>query len=352
MQIHEDPCISISLNTHRTHPDNQQDAILLKKLLREAEQELEKGYGKSASAPYVEKLRAIPDSLNMSYNLDSMHIFLSESTEKILRLPIPSSQDNVHIDSRFDLKPLIKAMNRTEDYLILLLSEGGTALYEALNDGIIREIEMHGFPFEENPWYLPRAVERSDAKRVDNQSREYMNRIDKALNKVHHDLGLSCIVVSTSDNFHMLQQVADKPSVYVGHVDKNYRERAPHQLAESAWEVVKKLLSERRKAAVEEMKKAQGQSKVLTDLGEIYRAAREGRGELLLAGTSFAQAVKKLDEHSIEIINGEAEAASENHIKDITPELALEVYSKKGRVIFAEDEELNGFGKIALKIRH
>jgi hypothetical protein len=32
------PCVSILLNTHRTHPDNVQDVILLKNLLKEAEE--------------------------------------------------------------------------------------------------------------------------------------------------------------------------------------------------------------------------------------------------------------------------------------------------------------------------
>jgi len=30
------PCVTISMNTHRTHPDNAQNTILLKKLLKEA----------------------------------------------------------------------------------------------------------------------------------------------------------------------------------------------------------------------------------------------------------------------------------------------------------------------------
>ncbi len=32
----DSPCVTISLNTHRTYPDNTQDEILLKNLLKEA----------------------------------------------------------------------------------------------------------------------------------------------------------------------------------------------------------------------------------------------------------------------------------------------------------------------------
>lgn len=30
------PCVTISLNTHKTHPDNQSDSVLIKNLLKEA----------------------------------------------------------------------------------------------------------------------------------------------------------------------------------------------------------------------------------------------------------------------------------------------------------------------------
>ncbi len=43
------PCVTISLNTHRTHPDNVQDLILLKNLLKEAEERIIKEYGNGKS---------------------------------------------------------------------------------------------------------------------------------------------------------------------------------------------------------------------------------------------------------------------------------------------------------------
>lgn len=342
---HDAPCITISLNTHRTHPDNQQDGILLKKLIREAELSLIENYGKRDSEALLEKLKAIPESLNMSFNLDSMHIFVSPSTSEVVKLAIPASDNYVHIGDGFSLKHLLKALNRTENYLILLLSAAGTWLYEAVNDQVVHEIKTHGFPFGENPNILTNAAQRSDAKRLDNQLREYLNDIDKALVAVHLDTGLNCVVVSVEENYHMLQQVADKPSVYLGHVDKHYKERQPHHIAADAFELMEQRMADERKAAVEEMKEAVSQSKVITDLSEIYRAAKEGRGEMLIARTGFKQAVRKTENNTLELVDeGEGE--------DIMSELALEVYGKKGRVVFADEDETEGLVPIALKLRY
>ena len=38
--VNENPSVSIALNTHRTHPDSQQDEIVLKNLLKDAETRL------------------------------------------------------------------------------------------------------------------------------------------------------------------------------------------------------------------------------------------------------------------------------------------------------------------------
>ena len=62
------PCVTISLNTHRTHPDNAQDVILLKNLLKEAEERLVNEFGKRHLASLLEKLSAI--KLDAHYKLD------------------------------------------------------------------------------------------------------------------------------------------------------------------------------------------------------------------------------------------------------------------------------------------
>ena len=67
------PCITISLNTHRTRPDNAMDVIALKNLLREAETRIIDEYGKRDQATLLKKIAEI--EVDESLNLDSLHIF-------------------------------------------------------------------------------------------------------------------------------------------------------------------------------------------------------------------------------------------------------------------------------------
>ena len=53
------PCVTISLNTHRTHPDNAKDEVLLKNLLKEAEDRVIAEFGKRPVASLLEKLENV-----------------------------------------------------------------------------------------------------------------------------------------------------------------------------------------------------------------------------------------------------------------------------------------------------
>jgi dihydrofolate reductase len=344
-----DPCVTISLNTHRTHPDNATDGLMIKNLCKEAAERLTEKYGRKAVATLIDKLAQIPAQIDVNYNLDSLHIFLSEKINEIIKSTWPATRNHVHIGKTFAVRPLIKAFNRSEEYYILLLSQSGTQLYMALNDAIVEEIEEEGFPFPENPNIIVSREKMSDGKQVDKMVKEYLNNVDKAVVRLHNKSGLNCVVISTESNYSKLMQVADKPKVYHGYANIDYNNTSRHKIAAQSWRLISELQKNRRTAAIDEMKEAVSQSKVLTDLQEIFRAAKEGRGDLLITHQSFAQPVMMKDEVTFELVDNPGTPGA---IDDIVSNIAWEVVSKKGRAVFTEQDELKSLGKIALKLRY
>ena len=348
-ELTETPCITISLNTHRTHPDNRQDKVLLKNLCAEAEERLLAEFGKNKAGNLAEKIRQIPEEIDVNYNLDSLHIFISDNLTEIVRLPWPTASDIVHIADRFAVKPIIKALNRNEEYYILALSQSGGFLYEALGDGVEAEVTTDGFPFPENEHSVENNKVKSDGKRVDNMLKEYLNKVDKALLKLHHDTNLPVVVVSTPENYTALLEVADKPSMYAGNANKDYQNTKPHQLAEQAWQVVRTLQKQKKDEALNEMKESVPTGKVITDLQEIYRAAIDGRGDLLIVHNDFQQAVKMKDARSFELVT---DSKGEGVLEDITNDIAWNVVNNGGRTVFTSAEDVKDLGEIVLKTRY
>jgi len=345
----EGPCVTISLNTHRTHPDNAGDLIVLRNLCAEAEQRVIDEYGKRPAEGLLESLAGLEKEIDPNYLLDSLHVFISNSTRVVVRSPWSTPQNTVHLSDSFALRPLIKAYTRSQEYLIMLLSQSGVRLYHALNDAVLEEVRNGEFPIGETRHYLTSGNNKSDPKLVDDMVREFLNKVDKALVQVSSETGHSAVVICTEDNYTRLMQVADKPTVYLGYAAVNYNATANHQIAAQAWEVVRKSQEETREKAIEEVQEAVSTGKVITDLNEVFRAAKEGRGELLVVHQDFSQAVKMIDEFTFEFVS---DPSAPGVIDDVSSVIAWEVLSKKGRVVVTGNDRLKDLGEIVLKTRY
>jgi hypothetical protein len=343
------PCVTISLNTHRTHPDSAQDVIQLKNSVKEAKERVLNEFDKRTISPLLERLSEIENEIDVNYNLDSLHIYLSNNTKEIIRSAWPVKEPGVHISNRFNILPLIKSYNRSEEYYILLLSQSGVNLYNAISDSIVDEIKNDVFPFPENRHFNTHKERDSDSKHLDDLVREFLNKVDKAVIKMNKESGLSCVVICTEDNYSRLMQVADKPSVYIGYSAIDYNNTDKHVIAGQSWELVKDLQQKRRAEAIEEMKEAVAQGVVITDLQEIFQASFDGRGDLLIVHQDFSQPVLMTNDRTFELTT---DRTKENVIDDITSKIAWAVLSKNGRVFFTTQDEIKELGDIVLKTRY
>jgi len=347
--VRSEICISITLPTHRTHPDCVKDGILLKNLVKEAELQILSEHPKRKAQSILKRLANVIKDVDVRHNLDSLHIFISQETTEIIRLAWPVNESHVHIGTSFNIRSLITAYNRSAEYLILVVSQSGAQLYDTLNDAVQQEILTHGFPFEASEFNVPGGVAMSDSFRMDNLVREHLNRIDKAVMDLHHQSGLMCVVVSTGDNFSKLLQVADKAGIYLGHVAINYNDVSTHKIAKDAWSFIRIIQEQQRSHAVKEVEEAVKEGKVITDISEIARASFEGRGELLIADNAFKQSAKFISGSEIELLE---QGNSIDTIEDVTGEIAWAVLSKKGRVFFTPEGEGSSLGPLALKVRY
>ena len=313
----------------------------------EAEERVVNEFGKRPAAPLLEKLSKI--EIDENYNLDSLHIFLSNDMYEVIKSPWSAPKNMVQISDTFAIRPLIKSLNRSEEYFILLLSQSGVTLYNAVNDGISNEIKNDDFPFSENSHYVTDQDKRSDSKLMDNMVREYFNKVDKAVMKMYNEAGLHCVVICTEDNYSRLMQVADKPAIYHGYADIDYNKTDTHHIAKQGWETVKALQHKKRTEAISELKEAVGHGNVLTDLQEIYQASIDGRGDLLIVYEDYAQPVCMTSDRTFELA---ADKTKPGVIDDITSNIAQEVLSKKGRVLFTGQDEIKDLGNIALLTRY
>ncbi|MDO9255347.1 MAG: hypothetical protein Q7U54_07545 [Bacteroidales bacterium] len=343
------PSVTISMNTHRTHPENLQDAILLKRLCKETEERLISEFGKREILPLLENLELIPMEIDTNYNLDSVYIFLSNETKEIVKSAWPAKDDRVQISDTFAIGSLIKSSIQDFEYLIVLLSQNVFKIFVALNNAIVGEIENDNFFVSENTSSDTERNNISDLRSADNTKSEYFNKVDKVIVKVFNQTNLNCVVICTDDNYSSLLKVADKPAIYKGHKSMDPNNQSSLQIAAQAWEIIHEQQEIREMEAIEEMKEAVGHGKAITDLRSIFKAAKEGRGDLLMVSGSYSQAIKMTGDTTFKLMD---DATQPDVIDDITSVIAREVLSKKGRVLFTDLAEFTELGDIILKTRY
>lgn len=346
--VQDGACVSISLATHRTHPDNLADKINLKNALKEAETRVLQEFDKRSVAGLLENLEALDKEVNHDYNSEGMFVFVSNNIKEVIRTAWPPDNNSVDLDHRFSLRNLIKAYNRSSHYYILYLSQSGVHLFEAEDDRITEEIKEGGFPLKENTHYHTDNLKKSDPKNIDNKLKEYFNRVDKAVVREIGSKGLPCIVSSTPYNYEVLQAVADVPQLYSGHIPVDYNNNDQHHLAKAAWEVIKEIQKQERADAIDEMFGAVSSGKVVTDVQEIWRAAHEGRGELLIVSNSLSIPAGVLSSG----LSINEEKTTPGVTDDIVNDVAWEIISKNGKVYFTDQPALAELGEMALKVRY
>ena len=349
IRVQDELCVTISVNTHRTHPDNLNDRIKIKNFTKEAIDRLLDKHAKKDVTGLIEKLEKIEHDLDINYNLESLHIFVSDTIAEVFKSSWETNQEGVHVSNTFAVRPVVKEIGRQTGYLVMLLSQSGVHLFGALNGRIVEDISNEEFPIPENQFYNTFPEKSSDAKHLDDLLREYLNRVDKALLRYIGEEKMVTLVFCTEDNYSKLLQVADRPSIYYGYLPIDYNNIETHQLESRAWNFMKQELVRKNDDYFKELEVAVGNGLVITDLQEIYRACQDGRGDLLIIQESFHQAAKILSDRDIEIVDNNVGLDT---VDDISSLLALLVDEKGGQTVYVPEIPNKELQPIALKTRY
>jgi len=142
---HEPPCASLYQPTHRHHPENQQDPIRYRNLLREMETSLRRKYPTREVGPFMEKFQALAhDDRFWNHRTDGLAILATAGSFQIFELQRAVPELLVVADS-FHIKPLLRITQSTDRYQILSLDRHEAKLYEGNRD-ILDPVELADVP--------------------------------------------------------------------------------------------------------------------------------------------------------------------------------------------------------------
>jgi hypothetical protein len=134
--VHQPPCLSLYQPTHRHRPENQQDLIRFRNLVKELETSLRQKYPAVETRLFLEPFEALAhDHAFWNHMLDGLAALGGPSLFRVFRLQRPVAELAIVADS-FHTKPLRRFLQSVGRYQVLGLSLQRIQLFEGNRDAL------------------------------------------------------------------------------------------------------------------------------------------------------------------------------------------------------------------------
>lgn len=301
----EPPCLSLYQPTHRHHPENQQDPIRFRNLVKVLEESLLQRYPTDEIRPLLDPFLALADDRDFwNHTLDGLAVLGARGMFRVYRLQRPVAELVVVADS-FHTKPLMRILQSADRYQILGLSRQEIKLFEGNRDALDEIEPAHGVPRTITEALGEELTESHQtvasyggvggshspmhhghggkASEVDSDAERFFRAIDRGILEHHSQpSALPLILATLPEHRHMFHQVSHNPFLLVEGIDIHPDALPIDELRQRAWQVFEPHYLARLAALVEEFGRARSQDLGHDELARVARAVAVGRVATLL----------------------------------------------------------------------
>lgn len=348
------PCLSLYQPTHRHHPDNQQDPIRYRNLVKELKQSLEQKYSAREIKPLLEPLESLADEREFwNHTQDGLAVLRAPGLLRIYKLQRPVQELAVAADS-FHTKPLLRILQSADRYQVLGLSLGAVKLFEGNRDAL-DEIDLE----PDVPRTLKDALgdklteshqtvvahgggttrfgqgDRKDETEIDTE--RYFRAIDRAILDHHsRPSGLPLMLAALPEHHNLFRKISRNPFLMSEAIDVHPDAISLDELRKRAWRAIEPRYLARLSQLGDEFGQAKPKGLADDRLPEIATSALSGRVTTLLI-----EADREIPGH-LDEATGRVEAAEIGHPKvdDLLDDLGELVLKRGGQVVVVPTERM------------
>jgi hypothetical protein len=367
---YEPPCLSLYQPTHRRHPENRQDPIRFRNLIKEMEQSLRQKYPAREIQPLLQPFQSLSEDREFwNCTLDGLAVLSAAAISRVYRLQRPVPEIVVVADS-FHTKPLMRIFQSADRYQVLALSRRDIKLYEGNRDALdvvelaggvpATIVEALGAELTEPHQTVASygtgaggpAMHHGHGSRkdeIDVDAERFFRVVDRAILEHHSRVsGLPLILAALPEHHALFRQVSHNPFLVDSGIEVNPDALPADTFRERAWKVVEPKYLARLAALVEEFGAAKAQQLGAEDIAQIAEAAVAGRVANLLI-----EAERQIPGR-IDTATGRIELNDLDHpeIDDLLDDLGELVLSKGGRIVVVPAERMPTQTGIAATYRY
>jgi hypothetical protein len=303
--VHQSPCLSLYQSTHRNHPENQQDPIRFRNLVKVLELSLRQKYPTVEVQPLLKSFESLANDDDFwNHTLDGLAVLGGPNLFRVFALDRQLTELTV-VDDKFYTKPLRRILQTTRRYQILALSIQNVRLFEGSRD-VLEEISLA----QDVPRNLSDALGKDltephetvasyggvghgtspmhhgDGGRQDQKKSDYerfFRAVDKAVLEFHsRPSGLPLILAALPEHRHLFHQVSRNPFLLAEGIAINPDVLQIEELRDRAWKVVEPQYQAQLASLVYEFATAKSHGLGSDDMEQVAKAASIGRIATLL----------------------------------------------------------------------
>ncbi len=298
------PCLSLYQPTHRQHPQNAQDPIRYRNLVKRLGESLRQEYEASEVRTLLQPFEALADDRDFwNHASDGLAVLGAAGLFRVYRLQRPVAELAVVADS-FHTKPLMRVMQSADRYQILGLNRQAFTLFEGNRDALDEVQPIEGVPQTADevlnekvggPERTNRTYGRAgsgstashgtDVKQdaADRDTDLFFRAVDQMVQQHYSQpSGLRLILAALPEHHHRFRTISHNPLLMKEAIDVHPDALTLDALRERAWQLVQPYYLTRLAGFVEAFGTAAAKGQGTDDLGDIAAAAIAGRIATLL----------------------------------------------------------------------
>lgn len=288
----EGPFISLYQPTHRYSPENKQDPIRFKNLIKEVEMSLAQKYPKRDKKPILNMLNSIAnDTKFWTYTNEGIAVFYAEGQTIVYKLNRPT-KELVVVSDNFHIKPLIRKFQSADNYHALGLNREGFTLFEGnrygvdevdLDDDIPNNIrDVLGEDFSSS--YITGRYggtrgqgnyhgHGDKSKNTSRDTEKFFRFVDKAvLDNYSKQTELPLILIALPEYHNIFRKVSKNPYLLDEGIKKNYDISTIDTLKDDLWKAIEPTYLNMTGELVKRFENQRAQSLGSGDLASVAKA--------------------------------------------------------------------------------
>jgi len=356
----EPPCLSLYQPTYRDHPDNQQDPIRFKNLVKRLEVSLRQKFESEEIQHLLEPMRSLAEDHDFwNCTLDGLAVLRDKNRFLIYKLQRPVAELAVVADS-FHTKPLLRILQSADRYQVLALNRHEMKVFEGNRDAL-DEIA----PAEDVPQTITEALgeELTDPRQtvsayggsgggqapmhhghggrkdeVDSDAERFFRVVDRAVLE-HHSKpsGLPLLLAALPEHHHMFHELSHNPFLISESLDVHPDALAsPDEFRERVWQTIEPRYLARLAGLVDTFGNNKPKGLAADDLAEVAQAAVGGRVATLLI-EARREIPGRVDWETGEL---EFDDLSQPETDDVLDDLGAVVLKMGGEVVVVPTERM------------